>query len=53
VSDERAMNPHKTANDETEQDDVEAHKKLHSQNEEAETDDGDDVEAHLKAHKNT
>jgi hypothetical protein len=51
VSDEREQKSHKTANAETEQDDVEAHKKLHSQNDEAKSDD-DDVEAHLKAHKN-
>ena len=50
MSDERAKKWNKGQNDETEQDDVEAHKKLHSATDEPETTD-DDVEAHVKIHK--
>ena len=52
MSDEREKKRGRFGNEDSGQDDVEAHKKLHA-NEEAETTDDDDVEAHVKLHKNT
>ena len=50
VSDEREKKSHGAQDEDSGQDDVEAHKKLHAQNDEANSDD-DDVEAHAKVHK--
>lgn len=50
MSDEREKKSHGAQDEDSGQDDVEAHKKLHSQNDEAKSDD-DDVEAHAKVHK--
>lgn len=50
MSDEREKKTGRFGNEDSGQDDVEAHKKLH-QNEDAETANEDDVEAHVKLHK--
>ena len=52
MSDEREKKSGRFGNEDSGQDDVEAHKKLH-QNEDAEKTDDDDVEAHVKLHKNS